>query len=479
MDEALPFVQRALEINQSIYGQIHPCTASSIAWMADILQAQGNFEAALGYLQRDFDIVEKSLGHDHPDTAASLNGLGVMMYRLGPFDPSLYPEALTVLNKSIAIRTELYGEEHEDVAECLNNKAQLLIATGEAEQAEEMHLNALDIRRKLLGDRHPVVAESLDHIAEMRMAQERTSEALQLFTDALLIREESLGKWHPDVANSLDQLAFLYVQMGHHSSAVPLRMRALYIYEEAFGMQNPKVMGMLESIAQFHEELGELEPALALYEMLVPELEASPTGSETSLVPLLHHMACLCQQSSDEEYGLELLIRAAEHAEDVESEDLAKIQEAISAALSRMGINTEDEVQAHLAAMRERMSAASDSEVSTHEKKTASPLTHKTASQHYESVSAIVEHQYLAASATCEQGVVLANQDEEQVHDGGDEGQSHYDPDKEQIYDGMDNEQPDGDAVTKGVHVKNETTESVTGIDSSDMDAAKTEDVPV
>ena len=86
------------------------------------------------------------------------------------------------------------GERHLDVAESLDNLAELYLGRGRSVEAEPLLLEALDIRREQLEERHLDVAESLDNLGRLYVSQDRYNEAEPLLRQALEIRREQLGE---------------------------------------------------------------------------------------------------------------------------------------------------------------------------------------------------------------------------------------------------------------------------------------------
>jgi tetratricopeptide (TPR) repeat protein len=93
---------------------------------------------------------------------------------------------------------------------------------GRHAEAEALYKRALAISEKALGPDHPEVAESLNNLAELYGAQGRYADAEPLYKRALAIREKALGPDHPEVAESLNDLAELYRAQGRYADAMPL-----------------------------------------------------------------------------------------------------------------------------------------------------------------------------------------------------------------------------------------------------------------
>ena len=86
--------------------------------------------------------------------------------------------------------------------ERLNEKATSLYEQGRYEEAVKFAEEALKIAEETFGPDHPNMAQSLNNLAELYRAQGKYAEAEPLVKRALAIWEKALGKDHPDVAGS-------------------------------------------------------------------------------------------------------------------------------------------------------------------------------------------------------------------------------------------------------------------------------------
>jgi tetratricopeptide (TPR) repeat protein len=240
---------------------------------ATFYNAQGLYNQALPWYEQCLEVTKKRLGEEHPDVAQSLNNLAELYYFQGR-----YSEAEPLYIQALALRRKLLGEEHPDVAQSLNNLAGLYDSQGRYSEAEPLHIQALALRRKLLGEEHPDVAVSLNNLAGLYDSQGRYSEAEPLYIQALALRRKLLGEEHPDVAQSLNNLALLYYFQGRYSEAEPLHIQALALRRKLLGEEHPDVAVSLNNLAELYRSqsrYSEVEPlhiqALALTRQLLGE----------------------------------------------------------------------------------------------------------------------------------------------------------------------------------------------------------------
>ena len=94
------------------------------------------------------------------DEARRLNRAVAKLFGEGKFQ-----EAIPAAERSLALREQVLGPMHADVAMSLNSLALLYDAQGAYGKAESLYLRALDIAEKVLGRMHPNVATGLNNLA--------------------------------------------------------------------------------------------------------------------------------------------------------------------------------------------------------------------------------------------------------------------------------------------------------------------------
>ncbi|HMG73972.1 MAG TPA: CHAT domain-containing protein, partial [Pyrinomonadaceae bacterium] len=201
---------------------------------------------------------EKALGPEHPDVAQSLNNLAELYRAQGD-----YGRATPLCQRSLAILEKALGPQHPSVATVLNNLALLYRAQGDYGRAAPLFQRSLAIREKALGPEHPNVAQSLNNLALLYKDQGDYGRAAPLYQRSLAILAKALGPEHPDVAQSLNNLAVLYQAQGDYGRAAPLFLRSLAIREKALGAEHPDVAQSLNNLAVLYQAQGDYGQALS------------------------------------------------------------------------------------------------------------------------------------------------------------------------------------------------------------------------
>jgi len=108
-------------------------------------------------------------------------------------DENDYTRAEPLLQRTLAIREQVLGPEHPDVARVLNNLAALYVSRGDYARAEFLFQRALAIQERVLGPEHRDVELTLRNLASLYEAKNDWDQAILLETRANEITEKSLA----------------------------------------------------------------------------------------------------------------------------------------------------------------------------------------------------------------------------------------------------------------------------------------------
>ena len=163
---ALRYSERALKIDEQVYGPDHPDVAIDANSIGQILKEKGDLDGALRYSERALKIDEKVYGPDHPMVAIFVNNIGQILQAKGDLDGALrYGE------RALKIDEQVYGSGHPKVAVRTNNIGLILKGQGDLDGALRNSERALKILEKTLGKNNPttkIVAANLAKIKRER-----------------------------------------------------------------------------------------------------------------------------------------------------------------------------------------------------------------------------------------------------------------------------------------------------------------------
>ncbi|HKX27680.1 MAG TPA: tetratricopeptide repeat protein [Blastocatellia bacterium] len=256
-DEAIPLVERVLEIRKKILGPEHREVALAYSRLAVLYSIKGDFAKAEPLFQQARVIAEKALGPDHPEVAAALANLGILYVERGD-----YAKAEPLYQRALNIRERALGPDHRDVAATINSLASLYRNQGRYHKAEPLYQRALILREKMLGPDHVDVASTLSNLGLVYQESGNSVKARPLFERALTIREKVLGPENPYVADSLDNLANVYLSQGDFAKAEESFKRALAIRGRVLGPDHPDAVASLNDLALLYALKGDLPQAV-------------------------------------------------------------------------------------------------------------------------------------------------------------------------------------------------------------------------
>lgn len=174
-----------------------------------------------------------------------------------------YSEAIPLAEAMVANLEK--GPPSRDLAEAINNLAQLYGETGRDADAEPMFNRAIAIMEKAVGLDSVAIAPELNNLAALYQRQQRYAEAEPLFKRALSLSEKQLPPNHPDLGRALNNLATNYEKQDRHAESEALTRRALALYEKAAGPESPAVATLLNNLGQIEkvqERYNDAEPAI-------------------------------------------------------------------------------------------------------------------------------------------------------------------------------------------------------------------------
>ena len=266
-----------------------------------ILGRAGKYDEAQPLGERILKIRERILGLEHPDVAETLNNLANIYASRGD-----YAKAELLYQRALTIREKVFGPQHPAVALTLNNLASLHanIKDKNAEVASYFE-RALAILEKALEPQHFAIAQTLSNLAEFYRRRGDYAKAEPLFQRALPALEKALGPEHPVVAQTLCNLGILYSEKGdrgdrgEYAKAEPLYERALAIYEKTLGTQHPRVAQLFNNMAMLYRERGDYAKAEPLFQRALTIWEKTLGPNHLFVARSLGNLAVLYRKSGD------------------------------------------------------------------------------------------------------------------------------------------------------------------------------------
>jgi serine/threonine-protein kinase len=271
LSNKLQHIKKALAINQEVFGPQHPYVTDNYRTLASIYNEAGQYQKAKVAIQKSIEIAESVLGDDHYSVYQSYSVLAYIQKDQGKLDEALlshykviewnkrkrrdifwwYEDNLAVaqilmekgeLNKAsdeIHQTTQAFekkfGTSHPDYSDCLLVLLELLVATKDYTQAQQVLSEYLQI---ITTDSDPISAQSsMGHLASGKYYQATKEHdlALEHFQQLLKTDEQLYGKQHHYTSEGLIGIGRALLDLDRQEEALPYIQRAHNIQKSIQG----------------------------------------------------------------------------------------------------------------------------------------------------------------------------------------------------------------------------------------------------
>jgi tetratricopeptide (TPR) repeat protein len=230
------------------------------------LHSQRQVARAAGHLQRALADRQRLLGENHPDTLTSRDNLAGTYRAAGDLG-----RAIPLFERALADWQRVLGDDHPQTLTSGNNLAYAYRAAGDLGRAIPLFERALADRVRVLGDDHPDTLTSRDNLAGTYRAAGDLGRAIPLAERALADRVRVLGDDHPDTLTSRNNLAYAYQSAGDLGRAIPLFKQALADRQRVLGDDHPQTLTSRNNLAYAYRAAGDSGQAIALYEQTLAD----------------------------------------------------------------------------------------------------------------------------------------------------------------------------------------------------------------
>ncbi len=236
--------------------------------VSDPSEARGNEIKAREILDRGALRVRTELKNQPALQASVMHTIGTVYLALG-----LPREAESLIEESLTIRRQLFGNRHPSVAESLTDYADVQRYKGDWDQAQRLAEEALSIARELTGDDSLESARSILNLGMVHYERGEIDSAERLLRQSLEIYEAHLGEEDRQLTNVLDMLGRTAQARGNVAEAERLLTRALSIERDQSGIDHPLTIQRQHNLAAFLWSKGELDAAEREFRQVVGQYE--------------------------------------------------------------------------------------------------------------------------------------------------------------------------------------------------------------
>lgn len=256
--------RRVLGLRETTLGEEHPDTLMSMNNLANVLSRRGKYEQAEKMHKRVLDLRETVLGKEHLDTLKSMNSLANALSDLGK-----YNQAEKMHQQVLGLRETTLGEEHPDTLTSMNNLAIVLSDQGKYKQAEEMHRQVLKLRETVLGKEHQLTLTSMNNLGGVLSRQGKYEEAEEMHRQELVLCQAVLGKEHPETLTSMNNLALALRGQRKYEQSEEMHQQALRLMETILGKEHPDTLMSMNNLANVLSHRGKYEQAEKMHQRVL------------------------------------------------------------------------------------------------------------------------------------------------------------------------------------------------------------------
>ena len=218
--EAEKYFREAIALRTKWFGRENGEVADSMVWLGIAIARQGRHAEAETLMQEGLLIGRKIPTWEN----WVANALLILSYELR--DLGKLSEAVTAAREAVAIRRELFGSGHLELAHAMRGLSLALSQSGQAAEAEALAREELAMRRNLLGDEHLDVAHALSHLTWLLRNQNNLGAAETSARELLALQEKLLGPTNPETAETMRNLAEVLTRQNKFIEAKTFFLKA-------------------------------------------------------------------------------------------------------------------------------------------------------------------------------------------------------------------------------------------------------------
>ena len=269
-----------------LLGSGHPDTMLAGQRLAGAYLAAGRADDAIPWVQWALDNLTHKLGPDHPDVIEARRRLGHALVAAGRF-----PASITVLETAVPQFEQVCGPEHAGTLGARDELAAAYLAAGQYPDAITLYRRTLADRERAQGPRHPQTMTTRHGLADAYLASGRAKEAVAAYKRVVADRERVLGPDHMDTLTARNNLGAAYQKTGHPAAAELASEQAWAGLERVLGPRHPETLRSRAKLAQLYRQLGRYGDARALLRDTVDRLERILPEGDPLIIELRQNLA--------------------------------------------------------------------------------------------------------------------------------------------------------------------------------------------
>jgi len=251
----------------------------------------GQYQKAREQLERALALRSKLFGEEDPKTLRTSHRLARTAYLLGN-----YREAEALNSKTLAVQRRVLGVKNRETLISMNALAVIYSLEGKDGQAEELGRQTLELRRRVLGPEDPDTLTSMDNLGVYCLNQGKYAQAEALHSQTVEIRRRVRGPEAPDTLASMINLASDYSDQGKYAQAEALSSQTLEIIRRVMGPEQDNTLLTMDLLAGVYANEGKYRQAEALFSQTLETFRRVRGPAHPFTLQVISDFAAMYQQ---------------------------------------------------------------------------------------------------------------------------------------------------------------------------------------
>jgi tetratricopeptide (TPR) repeat protein len=199
-------------------------------------KVQARYDEGRAHYERALALLAEDASPDWEALATLWHNLAGIEHARGD-----YAAAEALARRGLAIRADPWAADPQALASDLAALAAILDGTGACEEAEALHLEALEKLARVPAAGADI-ALAIGNVGAHFARRGYYGAAVDLLRCATALQRETLGPDSPDVGITLNNLGVARARQGHFASAAAAYVEAIAILERSLGDGHPQVL---------------------------------------------------------------------------------------------------------------------------------------------------------------------------------------------------------------------------------------------
>ncbi|HXJ58685.1 MAG TPA: CHAT domain-containing tetratricopeptide repeat protein [Verrucomicrobiae bacterium] len=259
-ERAEPLRQQALGIRERNLGPDDPKTGQSAGMLGILYIDMSEFARGVRLLQRNVDIQLKAHTENHLDTAQAIDELAAGYRIMGDNLAAEQQQrrAVRLFEALVGSDDPRYARALESLADCLRHTHPVAGAV----EAETMIRRSIAIRENVSGPNHQALGPALTLLASALNRQDRFDEAAHTYERALAISTRSQGT-NGGTAHILFEMGISQADSGDTARAIGTLEQTRQILQKIASPEDDRTQRCLQQMARLYLRAGQSSNALA------------------------------------------------------------------------------------------------------------------------------------------------------------------------------------------------------------------------